>query len=116
MADRSSQAVRHTGVASKSPLSSARPRPTVDMYLGHSDDIATAIRTRHLQTTIARALCYGVDTPAADVANALTDAGFDFAPVTRDGEICGYADRADLVDQPGSLVRLGSPGGPSAPG
>ena len=72
--------------------------------LGHSDDIATAIRTRHLQTPIARVLCYGADTPASDVAEALTDAGFDFAPVTRDGEVCGYVHRADLVDQPGMLA------------
>lgn len=74
------------------------------MNHGHSDDIATAIRTRHLQTPIARVLCYGADTPASDVANALADAGFDFAPVTREGEICGYVHRTDLVDQAGTLA------------
>ncbi|MEV1146526.1 CBS domain-containing protein [Micromonospora sp. NPDC049799] len=73
------------------------------MILAHSYDIATAIRTRHLQTPIARVLCYGVDTPAPDVAQALTEHGFDFAPVTRDGEICGYVHRADLLDRDGAL-------------
>ncbi|GAB3340237.1 hypothetical protein RMN56_29260 [Micromonospora halotolerans] len=62
------------------------------MNHGHSDDIATAIRTRHLQTPIARVLCCGADTPASDAsdaANALADAGVDFAPVTRNEDICG---------------------------
>ncbi|GHJ54499.1 hypothetical protein Nm8I071_38060 [Nonomuraea sp. TT08I-71] len=34
----------------------------------------------------------------------MTNAGFDFAPVTRHGEVCGYVHRADLVDQPGMLA------------
>ncbi|MFU8874357.1 CBS domain-containing protein [Micromonospora sp. SL4-19] len=86
-----------------------RRNHTVGMILPYSDDIATAIRTRHLQTPIARVLCYGVDTPASDVAGALADAGFDYAPVTRDGEICGYVRRVDLVDCSGPLAAQARP-------
>lgn len=74
------------------------------MHLTHSDDIATAIRTRHLQTPIDRVLTYGVDTPAADVAAALADGGFDHAPVTRDGEIFGYVRHVDLTGRDSMLV------------
>ncbi|MER7459886.1 hypothetical protein [Micromonospora sp. NPDC126480] len=74
------------------------------MHLTHSDDIASAIRTRHLQTPISRVLTYGVDTPTADVAAALADGGFDHAPVTRDGEIFGYVRHIDLTGGNGVLA------------
>lgn len=73
------------------------------MNLGHPEDIAAAIRTRHLQTPISRVLCYAADTPVHDVLEAMKEAQFDFAPVTREGDVCGYVRRADLTDQPGIL-------------
>jgi len=69
----------------------------------HSDDIATAIRTRHLQTPITRVLSYPADTPSRDVVDALEEAQFDFAPVTEDDEIFGYVRRADLKDPAATL-------------
>lgn len=73
------------------------------MNLAQSDEIAAAIRTRHLQTPISRVLTYAADTPARDVTAALEDARFDYAPITRDGEVCGYVRRIDLAGQPGTL-------------
>lgn len=73
------------------------------MDLLHSDEIASAIRTRHLLTPMSRVVSYPTDVSCAAVADFLGTEGFDTAPVTRDGQICGYVRRAEVVQGQGCV-------------
>jgi hypothetical protein len=62
-----------------------------------SDEIASAMRTRHVQTPLKRVAAYPDTADAAVMADELAAANFDFAPVTRNGEVSGYVRRTDLA-------------------
>ena len=66
-----------------------------------TDEITSAIRTHHLHTPIARVTPYDLATPAQAAAAGLEAAGFDFAPVTSGGTVCGYVRGDDISDGDG---------------
>jgi hypothetical protein len=75
--------------------------------LTQSDEIAGAIRTRHIQTPIDRALVFPADTPEDAVARELAARDFDTAPVTINDEVMGFVHAADLDPQAtGSLASV----------
>jgi hypothetical protein len=58
----------------------------VDPY---TDVIAGALRTLHVQTPLERVVMFEENDDTAEVAERLAALGFDFAPVTKSGDLSG---------------------------
>ncbi len=69
-----------------------------------SDDIASAIQTRHVLTDIQGALTFTGGEPQSKAAATLRTRDFDNAPVRLGGSIAGYVGRDDLDPNAGDPV------------
>jgi|BarGraNGADG00212_1021973.scaffolds.fasta_scaffold12520_3 CBS domain-containing protein len=69
----------------------------------YSDEIANALRTRHVQTQIARVVSFDEQAQLVAARDEMSRFGFDHAPVTRGGDICGFVCHSDLAIAAGSL-------------
>ena len=67
-------------------------------------EIAAAIRARHLETPLDQVVGFDVETSECHTVGVLSDHGFDQAPVFRDGSPVGFVIGADLDMQGGGHI------------
>lgn len=67
------------------------------MEMTPGDEIAKAIRTRHVCTPMARATSFGVEETTSAAVDVMQQLHFDYAPVTSGAGVVGFVRAGDLV-------------------